>query len=114
VDEAPTARLRVDPRRIAPGGSVTADASGSSDDVGIATYRFDWGDGTSTTGAVPTASHTYASPGVYHVRLLVTDVAGQTANAQQPVQVREARGRPGSATKTTKATKTKPPKKSKR
>ena len=98
ADDAPTAKLRVEPRRIAPGGNVTADASQSRDDIGIVSYRFDWGDGSVTTQPGPIATHTYTALGVQHVRLTVTDGAGQTANAQQPVQVR--------GTKATKAAKT--------
>jgi hypothetical protein len=108
-DAAPTARLRVFPRRTFPGGVVLADASDSRDDVRIVSYRFDWGDGTVETHAIPFAAHRYDAVGVFHVRLTVTDTAGQTATAQQPVQVRSLRLK---ATKATKATKEpKPPKK---
>jgi len=38
---------------------IDVDASGSSDDYGIVSYNWDWGDGTTGTGV--TASHTYAT-----------------------------------------------------
>jgi hypothetical protein len=99
VDAAPTARLRLFPRRIFPGGVVLADATGSRDDVRIVSYRFDWGDGSSDTLAIPFGAHRYDEPGVYHVRLTVTDTAGQTATAQQPVQVRPLRLKTAKAAK---------------
>jgi hypothetical protein len=109
ADQKPHAHLRVFPRRILPGGTVSADASDSHDDFGIVSYRFDWDDGTSTTQAGPIATHSFASPGVYHVRVTVTDTIGQTDTAQQPVQVRGAK--PGKPPKPTKPPKDpKPPK----
>lgn len=50
--------------------------STSSDDVGITSYKWTFGDGSSGTGATP--SHTYASAGAYPVTLTVTDGAGLT------------------------------------
>jgi PKD repeat protein len=43
----------------ASGLTVNVDASGSSDDYGIVSYAWDWGDGTTGTGM--TASHTYVT-----------------------------------------------------
>lgn len=91
ADQAPHAHLRVSPRRILAGGTASADASDSHDDLGITSYRFDWDDGTTTTQPGPIASHGFANPGVYHVRVTVTDTAGQTDTAQQPVLVRRAK-----------------------
>jgi hypothetical protein len=102
ADAAPTARLRVFPRRTFPGGVVLAEATGSRDDVRIVSYRFDWGDGSVDTHPIPFGAHRYRAPGVYHVRLTVTDSAGQTATAQQPVQVRSLRPKPGKGSKAAK------------
>jgi PKD repeat protein len=55
--------------------SATFDASGSSDDTSIATYIWDFGDGSTGTGINPT--HLYTAPGTYTVSLTVTDHAGQ-------------------------------------
>ena len=64
--------------------TVTADASGSSDadTTGIASYTFDFGDGT-TVGPqpAPTATHAYRSPGTFHVTVTVTDDAGSPTPA---------------------------------
>ncbi len=46
------------------GRTVFANASGSSDDYGIVTYEWDWGDGTGGCGV--TADHTYAAPAEAH------------------------------------------------
>jgi len=53
---------------------VSFDAGGSSDNVGIVSYEWDFGDGTTGTGL--TVNHTYAEPGTYNVTLTVTDATG--------------------------------------
>lgn len=88
VDAAPVARLTVTPKKAARFVPVTADASASSDDLGIVSYRFAWGDGQVTTQAGPIALHAYATKGPKHVVLTVTDTAGQTGTRQVTVQVR--------------------------
>jgi len=42
----------------------------------IATYSWDWGDGTSSAGPDPVASHAYATPGRRLVTLVATDADG--------------------------------------
>jgi len=64
------------------GMACSFDASRSSDDVGIGSYAWSFGDG--TTGSGMTASHTY-TPGSYPVTLTVTDTAGLTASDDQVV-----------------------------
>src|SRR5262249_60038309 len=61
--------------------TMNADASASTDADGtpIASYRFDFGDGTpAVTTAAPTATaqHTYAAAGAYTVTLTATDAGG--------------------------------------
>ncbi|SDP74598.1 PKD repeat-containing protein [Pedococcus dokdonensis] len=61
--------------------------TGSSDPDGtIASYAWQWGDGTADgTGA--TANHTYAAAGTYTARLTVTDNAGATGTTTKDVTV---------------------------
>jgi DNA-binding beta-propeller fold protein YncE len=74
-DQPPNAAFRA---HRAPAGSATQfDASGS-DAVSspIATYHWDYGDGTSAELSGPIAVHTYTAPGTYDVVLTLTDEAG--------------------------------------
>lgn len=67
-------------------GDLTVfNASGSSDNVGIVSYDWDFGDGDTGTGMVTT--HTYASPGKYMVTLTVKDAAGNPATDSVTVTV---------------------------
>jgi len=58
------------------GATITFDAGGSSDNIGIVSYEWDFGDGTTGTGK--TANHTYANSGTYIVTLTVKDAAGNS------------------------------------
>ncbi|WP_157631266.1 S8 family serine peptidase [Catelliglobosispora koreensis] len=66
--------------------SCTFNGSGSSDPDGtIASYAWNFGDGTTGTGA--TVSHTFAAAGSYTVTLTVTDNGGATGSTSQNVSV---------------------------
>ncbi|TQV81443.1 S8 family serine peptidase [Aliikangiella coralliicola] len=66
--------------------SVTFSDS-STDDNGIATYAWDFGDGNSSSQANP--SHTYAASGSYQVTLTVTDAGNLRDSSTQTVTVSE-------------------------
>ena len=61
------------------GATVNFDASSSTDNVGIISYAWDFGDGTTGTGK--TTTHAYTGPGTYTARLTVQDQAGNNATA---------------------------------
>jgi parallel beta-helix repeat protein len=91
ANSPPVARLTVAPASGAPPLAVVADASKSTDAEGnIASYRFDFGDGT-VTGPQPaaTASHTYGS-GTWTMAVTVTDSAGAASSASQTVRANGA------------------------
>jgi len=72
---APTANAGSD-QTVKVGRLVIFNASGSSDNVSIVSYEWDFGDG--TTGAGLTTNHTYTELGTYNVTLTVKDAAGNT------------------------------------
>ncbi|PSQ45217.1 hypothetical protein BRD15_12225 [Halobacteriales archaeon SW_6_65_15] len=73
------------------GFPVTFDASESSDDVGVAEYRWDFdgdGDIDQTTGS-PTVARTHEEAGSYDVSLTVADIGGNNATETRTVEVGE-------------------------
>jgi PKD repeat protein len=63
------------------------DASGSTDDNGIVSYSWQWGNGRSETHAARTARNTWASAGTYNVTLTVKDAGGLTSSVTKAVAV---------------------------
>lgn len=68
--------------------TVIFDAYSSTDDRGIASYAWDFGDGTTASGVMP-AAHTYTN-GTYIVKLTVTDYFGNVGVALETITVGEA------------------------
>ena len=82
-EQPPVARLTA-AQVASPPLTVYADASGSTDgdSTPIASYRFDFGDGTPvvvTTAPTSTALHTYSTAGNYTVTLTATDTGSLTS-----------------------------------
>ena len=69
----------------ADGWTENFDASGSTDNGSIADYAWNFGDGSTGSGA--TASHTYATAGTYQVRLVVTDNGGERAGLMKTLTI---------------------------
>jgi PKD repeat protein len=65
------------------------DASGSTDDTGIVTYEFDFGDGNKLSGSDPTVTHTYNDPGFYSFTVNITDTQGNWNTSTWFVMVRD-------------------------
>ncbi len=71
------------------GASVSFNTTGTSDPDGtVATYAWDFGDGSSGSG--PSPSHTYSSSGSLTVKLTVTDNSGSTASSSSTVMIKAA------------------------
>jgi PKD repeat protein len=62
---------------------VRLDASGSTDNVGITAFHWDFDDGLTAEG--PIVDHLFATAGVYQVRLTVVDAAGLVRKATQMI-----------------------------
>jgi parallel beta-helix repeat protein len=67
------------------GTAVSFDAGASTDNVGIVSYEWDFGDGSEGTGK--TATHAYTSAGEYTVTLTVKDAAGNQATDTMKIAV---------------------------
>jgi len=66
----------------------TFNGTGSSDDNGIVSFTWSFGDGSPViTGPTATVSHGYQSKGSYTVTLTVIDAAGQTASLSKKVNI---------------------------
>lgn len=74
-DQAPVARMTV--TRAPPGRRTRFDASASTVRYGtIASYAWNFGDGTTATTSTPVTTHVYAAPGTYTVKLTETSSGG--------------------------------------
>ena len=85
-DGAPVPKFFVTPTTAKENEDVYFDGSASTDDSGIASYRWSFGDG--NTGEGRTTAHSYDLAGTYQVTLTVTDNRGNSViSAPQQVQV---------------------------
>ena len=67
------------------GAIIEFDASGSQDNIAIAKYEWDLGDGIKKTGVK--VSHSYSKEGVYKVVLTVTDPSGNTNSTSRDITI---------------------------
>lgn len=76
-DQAPHAAFTFSPANPSFGTTVSFDASASTTPVGtVASYHWNFGDGSVVTTASPTITHTFASTGILKVILTVTSTGG--------------------------------------
>ncbi len=85
--QAPVVRGAGD-RLVDEGQPLFFDGSASTDNVGVTSYAWDFGDGTTATTA--TTNHVYARPGSYAATLTVTDAAGNSAKMSFTVTVQSS------------------------
>jgi hypothetical protein len=71
---------------VAVGTAFAFNGSGSTDNIGIASYIWDFGDGTTGMGTSPT--HKYANTGTYVTTLTVVDLAGNRDASSSTVTVK--------------------------
>lgn len=69
------------------GATVSFDGSQSTDDRGIVSYAWDFGDGATASGAV--VNHVYTATGIYTVTLTVVDSGGISASDTLTVTVND-------------------------
>ena len=92
VDVGPVAVIAA-PTSWDEGSATTFDARGSkpgvaSPPVPIINYRWDFGDSTIVSGPGAVVGHAFHDDGIYIVRLVVTDGAGDTADATNTIAIR--------------------------
>jgi uncharacterized delta-60 repeat protein len=87
LDLPPTATFTVGPSVVEAGKAVAFDGSASADPDGtIVSHQWNFGDGSTGTGA--TASHSYTKAGSYTATLTVRDGYGLTASSSHAVTVK--------------------------
>ena len=70
------------------GELITFDGSGSTSDIEITSFQWDFGDGNEVAeGAM--VEHSYEAAGVYDVVLTITDANGQTATASMQITIQD-------------------------
>jgi peptide/nickel transport system substrate-binding protein len=70
-NQPPIAKISASKTSAAPGEKITFDGSKSSDDKGIISYEWNFGDGTTLSGAI--VYHSYSQIGTYVAKLTVLD-----------------------------------------
>ncbi|AUV82784.1 hypothetical protein C2R22_14990 [Salinigranum rubrum] len=86
--ESPTASAAVADATLFLGSFAEFDAGDSTDNVGVDSYSWEFGDGTTGSGAAP--KHTYTEPGEYTATVTVSDAAGNADTASVTVTVLES------------------------
>lgn len=85
TNAAPTASFSASCQKA----SCSFNGSASSDDVGIVSYSWNFGDGSSQVTTGPLTSHVYSAKGTYtvNVTLTVTDGSGLTGSVQKALKI---------------------------
>lgn len=75
-NQPPIAKLAASRRTVFAGEPAHFNATGSSDDLGIERFEFDFGDGERASRRGGKASHVYSEPGTYRATVTVDDGEG--------------------------------------
>lgn len=81
----PTAAFNPTEATVLAGSALGFDGTQSSDPFGSISYRWNFGDGATSTASQP--SHGYAMPGTYNVTLTVADANGQSSSVTHQITV---------------------------
>lgn len=79
IDTTPPIAIAGQDQTIMQGNSVIFNGGESTDNTGVISYTWDFGDISQSTGI--TTTHVYSTPGTYMAKLTVQDTAGNTATA---------------------------------
>jgi subtilisin family serine protease len=82
-NQSPVARFAA----TCPTTTCSFDASSSSDDIGVVSYKWAFGNGTGVTRTSPSTTNTYAALATYAVTLTVTDGSGVANSITKQVAV---------------------------
>ncbi len=94
-DVAPTASFTASTTTPDVDETVTFDASGSSDNLAIDTFEWDFTDDGTVDATGESVDHAFTSAGEKTVKLTVTDTAGNEASTTMTIDVQEADTGPG-------------------
>ena len=88
ADETPPeAAIAANRTTVEAGAPVRFDAGNSSDDRGVTSYEWEFGDGTAASEPGARAVHRYDGAGSYEATVTVTDAGGNAATANVTVEV---------------------------
>jgi len=87
VNQPPVARFTWSCTNPAYPHQCVLDASSSTDDLLVVSYRWDWGNGRTESKLSSSTKNTWASPGTYNVVLTATDGSGVTSSIAKAVIV---------------------------
>jgi subtilisin family serine protease len=83
TNQPPVARFNAS----CPSSQCTFDASASTDDFGVVSYTWNWGNGKTETHSSPTVTNSFAALGTYSVMLTVKDASGLSSSITKPIAV---------------------------
>lgn len=96
TNEAPVAKATAAPTSVNVDQNIVFDGSSSTDDAGIISYEWDFGNGDKAQGAV--VNYAYTDAGTHYIQLVVTDAEGSKGSVSTMVEVIQPNRAPEVAT----------------